>query len=412
MSSDKYQKALSLGVHPILAKQNTMEGVYQLHSQFRVRHPAHHAVDSKHLVTVKVNPTTAVTPSSFLNRSRTDFRIPRHSVSYLKNLHLRINITNSTGAAVGLAHAAAWIDKIEVFHASNLLFSIDSLQLYLSMSSFLSRNEWESISSFVASSDAYAVTGESIADGASKTFFIPIISSAFNNANLCLSGLHDDLVVRVHTNPSTLILTSGSHPTVNSAELIIRGFSEEPAIQQIRQITYNDKVPLCIPYYHWQYNKETITLAASTSYNTVLQSIKGNVIALFFMIRASALTSSNQFVASGLGVGSLELEDASGHPMTGAFRMSADDFKFLSCTDLDFPNQFYENANVYVIAFSSNPVGDFATGQITGYENFTGTERINFQTPSGFAGGTYEVVVQALTPAHLVIENRNIESRR
>jgi hypothetical protein len=99
-------------------------------------------------------------------------------------------------------------------------------------------------------STAYATTGTAVADGSSGVFYIPLFH-LLGSTKLHLPGLSEELTVHVKTNVTGLTILSGSHPTITKVALELKGYNEPNTHREARRVSYNNRMPLKLPFYNW-----------------------------------------------------------------------------------------------------------------------------------------------------------------
>lgn len=402
--SDIHLRASKLGTHGLSHTEITPYNGYARHPKANFLIPEIHGVQNKHKITAIVPPRNSVVQSSFLNGSMVEFLLDRSQVSTLCNAYIRLEITNSTGAVCTFAPSPFWIDRVEILDPSqNILSTLTGQQLFLSLA-FLSREEWTQLAAYMTSNADYSTAGIDLANGATGFYYIPIFH-LFAAAKLHLAGLKGELTVRVHTASSSTVLIAGTHPTVVNVQLQLKGFAEPADRRQSRALVYNGQTALKLPIFNFLSHKDIQTLAVSSTYTSVLSSIKGNVIGLFFTVRAGAITAANQGTYN--AVASYDLQLSSGESLLGhAIRLHTD--QKIENAEI-FNNLFGQNKDWYFIPFSPDPAGDYGTGSSSGYQVFSGTEKLIINTNSTITPGSFQIDVYALLAQHLHIERGSIK---
>ena len=273
MSSDVVNKAqrYSPGHSALHATSTNSQHSYKRHQGGRFLVPEQHHVEIKSAVVVRQQPNGAV-PSNFLNGGQLDFRVERGIIDLLTHCYLQFEVANNTGASATIAPIQLCIDRIEIFsgNGSKLLTTIHGQELFLS-NAFLSRNEFEQLDELLGLTNTgnYATTGDAIADGATKVYYLPILNM-FPSSKLCLSALNSELLIRVYSQSASKTVLTGAVPSINNVALLLKGFHEIPEMKQARQAVYNSQLPLVIPYANWQRMSVNLSLAVNTEYSIVL----------------------------------------------------------------------------------------------------------------------------------------------
>lgn len=361
--------------------------------------PAHHSVEIKNKICVSVSPSTSV-PSDALNRGKIEFRLEKGSIDILTHAILKIALTNSTGANVGLAQSQVLVDRIEIYsqNGNKLLTTMYGQELWLN-NVFHDKFEFDYMSTALNTTTTYG-NAAVIANGTSKVLEIPILQ-VFSTAHLSLAALRNELLVRVYFNDSSLTLVSGSLLTCDNITLLLKGYNEPSIFKQQRAELYNSK-SFIIPVKLYQRNTQTLTLAASTGYTMVLSGISGLVSGLFITLRSATITAANQ-VTYLQQLDQIDIQESNGTSMIGSYKRS--NLDFLDEYAESFKNVFGSNSGFYFISFSEDIVGDVKSGNTLGNHIMNGFQKLAFTTLSTLTPGSYVVDVRALCSEHLMIQN-------
>lgn len=360
--------------------------------------PSTHQVEIKNKLTVQVSPSTSVASDS-LNRGRIEFRLEKGNIDKLISATLRIAVTNSTGANVGLAPSQVLVDKIELYsqNGNKLLTTMYGQELFLN-NAFHNKYEFDYLSTGLNLTTSYGY-GAVIANATSKVLEIPILT-IFKTANLSLSALRNELLVRVYFNDSSLTLVSGSLLTCDNISILLKGYGLPSAVKQQVVDLYNTK-PYVIPVKLYQRHTQTLTLAASTGYSIVLSGISGIVSGIFITLRAAAITAANQLTYL-QQLDQLDLTESNGTSMIGSYKRT--NLDMLSEYADSFSNSMGSNSLFYFINFSSDIVNDVMTGNTNGFHVFNGFQKFTFNTLSTITPGSYVVDIRAICSEHLMIQ--------
>ena len=366
-----------------------------------------HGVVARQKVTIRANPNTSVA-SNLLSGGQVEYRLEKGIIDLLTHAYLDINITNSTGANLTLAPIQTCVNRIEFYsgNGSELLAVIFDQELYLS-NMFFSRNEIEQLDSYLGLGANYATTGTVVADGETRSFYLPV-TYLLQNTKIFLAGLKSELLIKFYFNSSTLNLIAGAAPIVNNATLLLKGFYEEPAQSQKRKELYMGNTPIIMPFMNFQRMNQPLTLAPSSTYSIVLSGIRGISAGIIFTIRPTAITAANQ--SNYELVESYDLQNASGESMIGYYRMNDADHKIEAAEMFD--NLFASFKNFYVIPFSSHITWDYTSGANNGFSVFTGFEKLSFTTPSTLVGGAYTIDIRCLTHESIIVKQGTLSSTK
>eukprot|EP01127_Copromyxa_protea_P002315 TRINITY_DN1220_c0_g1_i1.p1 TRINITY_DN1220_c0_g1~~TRINITY_DN1220_c0_g1_i1.p1 ORF type:complete len:195 (+),score=40.22 TRINITY_DN1220_c0_g1_i1:1060-1644(+) len=188
------------------------------------------------------------------------------------------------------------------------------------------------------------------------------------------------------------IFLAGSHPTINDVYMTVKGYAETNNAAALRYAVFNDKnMHLRLPFPNFIDHKETMTLAASTTYTSTMKTVKGTIIGLF------------------VSIASLDIQLA-GKSLLGGYIRTHDDLKLEMAELLN--NSFALNKDCYFISFSSDPAGDYGSGNVSGYQAFTGEDQLVFTTTAALSAGAYVLDVAAVSAEHLLIDKGVVEASK
>lgn len=362
-------------------------------------------------VMVNVNPSTSV-PANIWASGAVDFRLEEQVDRIGGNgVWLRIAYSNTSGANCVLSPVQAWLKNVQVCsnNGSTLLYQqTDNTETFLINQIVMSRDEYENIASDAFRSDAnYSTANITIATGTSGYVYIPVCPLFFKSCKLRPYSINGNLLIRFQFNPASINISSGSM-TCTEAALRISGYMEGEA--QKKKVRANALVPKNYFYYAPQRHIENMTLAPSTTYNVRLSGITGHVNQLIFCIRSAAngALPAGQFTYDRCA--SYEILDQNNVSLSG--HTVIHDYEMVLNYAHQYPNKFILNNNCNVHSFSQSPIGDLATGTISGYHYFDGFCGLRFTTRSTLTAGSFTVYVIALANETLSIVNANASSTR
>lgn len=357
---------------------------------------------------VRIQPRTAVNSAAVLNAGIVEFLLNKSQISRLEELHLKLDITNSTGAAVTLSPIRAMIQQIEIFgnQGGQLLNTQRYTELYFELQHYNS-NDYALRDLVENMTTPYSPLGRSLANTASTQLYLPIWT-LIDGGNLHLAGLESDVMVRVTFQPSTFTIQSGTHPTVNAVELIAKGYYEKPSVMKAKLEYYKNNRTI-IKYLDSQIFTISQAFAASSSYKFTLSSVSGLVAYLWIGLRPAARTAANQtdFTVTN-GVLNYDILDRSGHSISGSYPRTQREAKYIVYPQRS-DNQMSLNTEAIFHPFCSDPTRSFRTGANTGFHAFDGVNQLVLNTSGTFVPGNYELVVSARIYNHAIIEKNSIK---
>ncbi len=294
------------------------------------------------------------------------------------------------------------IQRIEYWlqNGSTLIATQYGHELYV-QNCFLPRNEYENICASLYLTESYASAATSIADGTSVSYYIPIWSP-WMATKIHPSGLEGNILVRVYYQPTALTTVSGGLLTCNSAVLQLHSRDQPQALQNEQERFYKDSaIPTNLSFMNIQRMQQSMTLAASNTYEIVLSGISGIASCLFFTIRPASITASNCITY--YEPLNYDLLDASGASLIGYTRKGTTEqlYEYATC----FDNKFRKLINFNVCPFSSDPVSDFVAGTNNGYMPLTTYEKLSFTTGAGLSSAAYTIDIWAYVQDELRIKD-------
>lgn len=356
---------------------------------------------------VRIQPRTAINGATVLNSGVVEFLLNKSQLSRLEELELKLDITNSTGAAVTLSPVRALIQQIEILgnQGGNLLNIQRYTELFFELQHYNS-NDYALRDLVENMTTPYSPLGRSLANNASTQLYLPIWTLV-DGGNLHLAGLTSDVMIRITFQPSAFTIQSGTHPTVNSVELIAKGYYEKKSVMDAKLKFYRDNRTI-VKYLDAQTFTQSQAFAASTTYQFTLAAIDGLCAYLWIGLRPAARTASNQtdFTATS-GLLNYDILDRNGQSICGSYPRTPREAKYII-----YPQRSDNQMSLYTEAlfhpFCSDPTRSFRTGANTGFTQFDGFNRLVLTTGAGFVPGNYELVVSARIYNHAIIERNAI----
>lgn len=364
------------------------------------------SVIAQHKVIVNCQPSTTV-DANLLNGGLIEFRLEKGYVDILDHIYVKIVVNNNTGAGVTLAPSQLMLDRWEIYgnNGNKLLFQKYGVEMWQD-NIYLSRNEWEVIAPYLNTNANYASTGTVVANGAQRTFYIPLIAF-FTPTKLHLGGLSGQLLIRLRFNTSAYTILAGTVPPTVDCALQLRGRMEPDEIKQERNNSYMH-LHHSLSFLGVQRMAQQLTLAASTQYSIVLSGIQGIASTFYFTIRALPLTGANQVTF--IPVQDFDVQEQDGRSMIGFYRRTFDDMR-LDVSEC-FNNLFINYVNTHIVPFSNNPVQDYVKGSNHGYQCFTSFEKLSFTTTAALVPGNYQIDIYCSAHESAFIDNGILTTSR
>ena len=235
---------------------------------------------------------SSATPTSVatLANATVEFRL-ENNIDRISTVWLRLKYANTSGASCVTSIGDGWIAHIEIYsnNGSNLLWQSNNRVEQFVTNAFLSRNEFEGMASKRFTDDNYATGVVTVLDTATGYVYIPIALPFFKAVNLRPYTIDGNLLIRITFGAAAACVQSGAM-SISEATLQLSGYKESEAQQQL--MLSNSSVPKCLPYWTFQHHTETLTLAASSTYQIRLFGLIGDASVVAFGIRAVANVSS------------------------------------------------------------------------------------------------------------------------
>jgi hypothetical protein len=407
-AEDVASRAASAGKNSQSMIATSIPDMYRLHSSGKYNVPISSLkVQSRWRNTIVVDPITTVSSSSFLDGGQLDFHIPKNGLSIADDLAVKINITNATGAACVLAPIQSCVDELDFNGTGDNPLTRRTGQELMLMNLVMDRDEFEQKRVLMGYADNnYSTAGDSIANAATVDRYI-FVNGFFHVIRPHLPALNDTLKIHLKMCPSTLNLVSGSHPTVNSVQLIIRGYREPKAIRDIRRSWYHNKLPLHKPFLNPQRHHVIQVLQTSTLYSFDTK-FRGVAAAILFTVRNSTETSTEQNNYRAIDKYNIKL--SSDTSLLGSYTSTNNDNKIECAVALN--NTYRANKNFYLISFSEDLISDIYTGSNHGVQAFDGTEKLEITTDASSitAGNSYRIDMYFLSREYVEINRGQVRT--
>jgi hypothetical protein len=292
---------------------------------------------------------------------------------WCKNCVLRMDITNSSSGSIRFMPFSHFFDRIDILLPNGsrvqTLYTENLLHDLKNMDSKQAKYWLEHMNS----SKYFGISDDIIVDGDSRTFYLPLTGNFIENTNLFAPIVEGEIIFRLHINPYTQTLISGSitNVTVTRLELelsspFILQSEFAQALQSYRSIQHDHR------YNYPIRQKYTTTISASDTVDILLSGFNGLFRNLQFFYRAAGSTLRDVFEYQKIDRFTIldsNLQDVLG----GNDQYDAED-------SLDFADRYSSNFrkyhNAYNYDFGAAPISDAQNGTITGYYPFSGSETL------------------------------------
>jgi hypothetical protein len=339
-------------------------------------------------------------------------RIPAGSLQVVKQFTIQLELENKSGGESGVPPIPYLFDRVEVLAEGGncQLARWEPSQLWWPFR-HVDGTTWELNYKAALMSPLDSEGHPTMAIGAKKTYYVPILGDCFARNEAYLGHLKSDLYFRIwfvgaSRFPNVYI------PTLNSLSVIV----EQDYYAPHERFQLHDRaISQSIDYRFGRPGFQSIVenLAPSTRYSFVLTAVQGIVSELIVTIRPATAGWYNAYIFKGWS--SYELLDGSGASLTGGMPITYEYQRTIvdasrqssgaidSLVALGAPGSY----NPIVCEFGSAKA-DFLHGTVTGYIPFTGQERLIITTDATLGAGSYEVRIEYLAAARVNINQGRI----
>jgi hypothetical protein len=311
---------------------------------------------------------------------------------HIKAVWLRFQIYNGTGAGVDLVNMAHLISEIEFQTPSGQQIQvINGSDLWNIICRMYPVDEFSRIAKLINTNKYYG-KGMTIANGETKTFYLPLLTCFLENSQFFVTAVDGDLNCFVRFRPSSATIVSGSAPTLQDLSLEVQ-MEQLPSPKRSGYIKkYKSTIHhFFVPYICRQVVSQT--LSASTTYSINLSSIKGDIVWLDFFIRPSITGNALRNYSP---VASFRLLNNEGDDLTGQNLITSDFNRYVQQLGY-FPSNYSDYANIYSFVFSIDdhaPVNLILNGSKSGNYPFTTYERLEFTTTAAGVNEVWQIAPQ------------------
>lgn len=338
---------------------------------------------------VQVNPQTSISGVAW-SAMTLEFLIDRNSLHTIDSLVFQLDVTNTTGGGTAITFNSIFdqVDSIDFFLGSQRVQSINGLCLKTLLAT-MPHEQYLQWQANLQMTTAY-VTGSSLADTASTTFFLPIIHSFLEQSarGFFLPALKNDLRVKITLSPANVALYSGSSARIDAAKLHLFGRELDPVdVAEQYKLAEGIEDFRFIDFVH-----QPITLGSETSgvqYSQQLNSINGLVAFLTVVNRGANPTTTT--VSTYRAFTNIEVTDAAGTNMNGGNAMTDAFVRGPYANSLGLPGQIQSILNYYILSWSQSPVDCLKYGIVNGFLPMKTTHRLRYTCAATNSTGQIDV---------------------
>jgi hypothetical protein len=366
-----------------------------------------HSINQRRAL-VSVAPTTSVASFVWGSASQLDYRI-ENNIDRITAAYIKLDVNNSSGASCVTSAGPLHIQKIEIYanNGATLLYSSNSnVANFLIDAVHLSRTEWNNTAAIRGTlANNYGAGALTTTNTTVYSFYYPIAPAFFRALKLRPYTINGNLLIRIKF--SDVLVTSGTL-TTTACNLLLMGYYESE--QQKAHCLKRAEIPKCLSYYAPQVQHETLTLAASSSYNLRLSGLNGFINQVYFAVRAVANAAIPANLATFVRLSSFDILNPSSQSLTG-FKVQTESDMVLAYSH-QFDNEFINNNNAHIWTFSQQSASDIGRGSWNGGIEVRGDHYLQLNTASTLAGGSYEIIVIAMMNEMLTVVGAQLRTTR
>ena len=224
--------------------------------------------------------------------------------------------------------------------------------------------------------------GETLAAGASKTYYLPLIGDPLVLNEVFLSGFAEEISYVVHFNQSAW--TDGT-PNLNALAMMVRHMEPSNDEMEVVKYKYNNFVQ-DFRYRELVEQNFSLALEPSSSYEVIMSGCGGPVSDLIAQIfqNGELIEDLTQHIES------YNIQDSSGGNMLGSSSIDVDYHRSILNADHEVSDVITSGGDSWLaIPFSQDLKTDYSQGQVNGFIDFTKHEKFMFKTNSSLTAGDY-----------------------
>lgn len=309
---------------------------------------------------------------------------------------LRMNITNSDGAAVQTVPAPFFFNLVQFqTPGGDTIQNRFPFDLWFAMIATASMEEWQSLSDLVCASNNYQ-SGQNFAAGETKDVWIPLVGNPYSCGEIPTRELEGDSICYLTFAPPSSTIESGSTTglVINSMALVFEMQQLDESLLKALDSEYEDITHSFM--YPWVMQQDfTQTWTASTQYTLQLTGINGDVVFFVLVMRKSAAAWD---AYHGMPIKEFQFQNQEGIAISGSAFIPEAYNRWGQATRW-FLGTWMQDRRYYTWVFAakdSSAVEFLACGRKNGAFGFTGNEQLVLTTAPA---GTNEVITFAQSPS-------------
>jgi len=292
---------------------------------------------------------------------------------HVKNIRLKMDISNGTGGDVRLMPIPMVLERIDIITPSGT--RVEQLYeefLWLDTKLFGSK-QWKYNSKYYNSDKTWSVSDDIIPNGATRSYFIEPKGNWIENTNAFLPHIDGEVIFRVYFRSDTQTLLSGVSAGLNVTKLELEYDSPfmlqsefAQALNKHRSVVHDHR------YYFPIRQQYTQNIGPSDQIDILLSGFNGTFRDFGFFIRVANAQLRDKLEY--LPIDRFELLDTNGQDIFGG-NYQYDEEDILDYAE-HYDNDMRRHLNFYNYDFSGAPVADGLHGSLHGYYPLSGRETL------------------------------------
>jgi hypothetical protein len=292
---------------------------------------------------------------------------------HVKDVYLRIDISNGSGGAINLMPVPQWIERIDILTPSGTRIE----QLYEEFlwhdTKQMSSKEWKYWAPLMNTTKNWGISNDVIPNGDVRRYFLKLNGSWIENASPFLPHINGEVIFRVYFRAANQIFISGASAGVNITRLELE--YDSPFMLQSEFAAALNKHRSMVHDHRYNFpirQQYTQNLTPGQEVNILLSGFNGLFRDLQFFVRTANASLRDKF--DYLPINYYEILDTNGQDILGGnFEYHEEDIIAYSN---HYDNDMRRHMQLYTYDFSASPLTDGTHGTLTGYYPFSGRETL------------------------------------
>ena len=282
----------------------------------------------------------------------------------ITDVTLKIQITNSTGAACTVSPAPLLINYVQILGNGGgvVVQQIQGFDLWLN-TMLLDYNDWVNYSNVINTSSTWGA-GTAIANGSSATYYVKLLGSVFQQCNIPLYALSGDIIIRTFFQ-GTLAVESGTVPTMTGLSALIE-FEELPRAYIAKSMEDYNRSDITHSFKYLWYTQQLFsgTFNPSQMYQNMLAGANG--LCPFFSYYLQAQGASGAELRQYQNLQQFNLLDSDGNSLIGGQPVDSAYNRYIQNSNW-FDSDIFDNLAVFNWSHTLSPKDAAVSGKNYGF---------------------------------------------